>query len=278
MTPKQYLDRYTYLSFFSPWNNEQVNAPVVGYGSGWGKRGSDKKLGGECQAEFANFVRAMRVAHHGNPNTPCGARFFFKGLGLISPDEEFYPETFTHAFDGKGSPDEIIDTLRIAMAVGRIGLGNDRAGSPAPRYTAADYTAKFLTLDCNGLVGNYYGAGPSLHIKYYANPSRRRSSVNEVRVGDCVVTHSATSPYEHIALIEGWEPRGSQASVRLVEWGQAGGEDKHYSQTASVVEVGRGGESSFGVGWSTTSNIDGLASFRYVFAPMPGVGNPYGWS
>src|SRR2546423_10538990 len=119
MTPKQYLDRYTNLKFFNPWNNGQETAGITAYGSGWGKRGKDEKLGGQCQTEYLAFRKALRVAHHGT-DTECGSiiKFDRKPLGLIPTDEEFYPGTFTRTFNGKGSPDEIIDTLRIAMAVG----------------------------------------------------------------------------------------------------------------------------------------------------------------
>jgi hypothetical protein len=140
MTPKQYLDRYTYLKFFSPWNNAQVQAGITGYGSGWGTRGDKTKLGGQCQSELAAFARALRIAHHGNANTSCPARFTFdqRPLGLIPENEEFFPETFIHAFCGKGSPDEITDTLRVAMAIGRIGTDRDAAGYLPARPSAAD--------------------------------------------------------------------------------------------------------------------------------------------
>jgi hypothetical protein len=194
MTPKQYLDRYTYLELFSPWNNAQVSAGITGYGAGWGARGDKPNLGGQCQTELGAFKKALGMAHHGNANTSCGPRFKFeqKPLGLIPETEEFFPETFVHAFCGKGSPDEIIDTLRIAMAVGRIGTDRDCAGQLAARTSAADYAAAFMTLDCNGLVGNFYHDNPDAEISTYASPARRRTSASDVRVGDCIVTHSAT--------------------------------------------------------------------------------------
>ena len=184
MNPKEYLDRYTYLKFFSPWNFAQVSAGITGYGSGWGNRGDKPSLGGQCNSEFSAFRKALRVAHHGNVNTECGSRFKFdqKELGLIPPHEEFFPETFTHAFNGKGSPDEIIDTLRVAMAIGRIGFEKDYYRQPAARTTAADYAEAFMTLDCNGLVGNFYGANPDAHISNYANPARRRKAGRTYRV------------------------------------------------------------------------------------------------
>jgi hypothetical protein len=277
MTPKEYLDRYTYLKFYSPWNNAQVPAGISGYGSGWGNRGDNEKLGGQCNTEFAAFRDALRVAHHGDVRTACGARFKFdKTLGLIPASEEFFPETFVHAFNGKGSPDEIIDTLRVAMAIGRIGTDRDYYNKPPAKPTAAEYAAAFMTLDCNGLVGNFYGDNPDGHISNYASPGRRRTAGGNVQVGDCVVTHSATSPYEHIAVIQRWSFNGSTAEFDIVEWGEKGGEEKHY-KTKLTAQISSGPEKKFGIGWATKSNKDHQPSFRYIFEPSKR-SQPYGWS
>jgi len=281
MTPKQYLDRYTYLKFFSPWNNGQISAGISNYGSGWDKRNFISGKGKIVQTECLAFIRALRAAHHGNPNTPCGAKIFFnqRSLGLIRSDEEFYPETFTHAFDGKGSPDEIIDTLRVAMAIGRIGESAERdyARQPPARQSVQAYATDFMTLDCNGLVGNFFGVNPSNSIDFYAAPQRRRTSAGNVRVGDAVVTHCSQYPYEHVGLIADWSASGSTATVRIVEWGTFGDESKHYSKPGNVTIV-QGPEKTLGVGWVTKSNLNpNVDSFKYIFAP-PGDNEPHGWS
>jgi hypothetical protein len=278
--PKEYLDRYTYLKIFSPLNNELMRCGISNYGSGWdsrnGKSGAGKIIQSECQA----FIRALRAAHHGNVNTPCGSKFFFdkKPLGLIKATEDFYPETFTHAFDGKGSPDEIADTLRLAVAIGRIGTGRDAAGQATARLTVQQYATDFLTLDCNGLVGNYYGGNPSASIEVYASASRRRTSITSVQPGDAVVTHCAQYRYEHVALVQSWAPMGSTAKVQLVEWGWYGGEEVHYNKDPKTYTITTGPERSFGIGWATKSNRNAsVDSFRYVFA-RPGSDDPHGWS
>ena len=102
-------------------------------------------------------------------------------------------------------------------------------------------------------------------------------SAADVRVGDCIVTHSATSPSEHIGLIQEWSANGSSATVRIVEWGWYGDESVHYTQPISV-KIATGPVKSFGIGWATTSRKDGKASFRYIFAPARTGAEPYGWS
>jgi hypothetical protein len=234
----------------------------------------------ECKPNMQRLRRRCGSRITGTQIPPCGSKFFFnqKPLGLISSQEEFYPETFVHAFDGKGSPDEMRDTLRIALAIGRIGTDRDAAGQPPARPTAAAYATDFMTLDCNGLVGNYYGGNPSGDISSYAVPGRRRTSIGDVKVGDAIVTHCAAIPYEHVGLIQEWSSSGSTATVRIVEWGWYGGEDVHYSRTAHSVEIKKGPESSLGIGWVAKSNRNSaVTSFRYIFAP-PKDFNHHGWS
>jgi hypothetical protein len=288
MTPKQYLDRYTYLRFWSPWNMEQMLAGITEYGSGWDYRNGTEGAGKAMQQEFQAFNRALRIAHHGDAHTPCGEKFFFNEkplFCLIAPTEDFYISSFINAFLGKGSPDEIIDTLRIAVAIGRIGMDKDAAGQHPGRPTAQAYAKAFITLDCNGLVGNYYGGDPSASIEHYAHASRARKSAGEIQVGDAVVTHCAKFPFEHVGLIQECTPGGNGASIRIVEWGWKGGEEVHYSVTPKTYQIKQGPEKRFGVGWEASSHHQELGndqkkhavpSFRYVFAP-PGRGDPRGW-
>ena len=217
MTPKEYLDRYTYLRFFSPYNLAQLQAPIRNYGSGWKGpcRYGTSRSGLQIQKEYDLFLKALRVAHHGRNDTPCGSPFYFNQRPLfcaILPTEDFYGESFAHAFNGKGSPDEITDTLRLAMAVGRIGTERDVNGQQPGAATVQTYATDFLTLDCNGFVGNFYGGDPSAEIKTYASPARRRGSIHEVKVGDAIVTHCATYPHEHVGLIAEWRPAGTTRS------------------------------------------------------------------
>ena len=279
MTPKQYLDRYTYLAFFSPINFMPVFAPITGYGSGWDHRGKDHTLASQCQHECQLFRYALRVAHHGNSKAHCPEKMFFdkSPLGLISKTEDFYLSSFIRAYCGKGSPDEIIDTLRLATAIGRIGTDRDLAGNHPAAPTASAYATKYMTLDCNGLVGNYFGENPSSDISHFASHARRRKSGYEVQVGDAVVTHCSEAPYEHIALIQEWNFDGTNANVRLVEWGRSGGEDHHYSTVPKKYHIKQGKDSKYGIGWESNSHRKAnLKSFRYIFSPSND-GPPNGW-
>ena len=126
MTPKMYLDRYTYLSIPSPFDGMLLNCGLTGYGSGWNFRNGKAGAGIAIQHEYAVFRDALRKAHHGNALTPCGPQFYFseKPLARISRLEEFYSDSLVRAYVGKGSPDEITDALRLALALGRIGLAS----------------------------------------------------------------------------------------------------------------------------------------------------------
>jgi len=226
MTPKQYLDRYTYLSIPSPLNGVTLNCGLTGYGSGWNFRNGKSGAGATIQQEYAVFREALRKAHHGNAHTPCGPVFYFsdKPLAQIRPTEDFYADSLVRAYVGKGSPDEIADALRLALALGRIGTERDVNGKLPARMTVDQYARDFMTLDCNCLVGNFYGADPDAHISVYASPARRRTSISDVQPGDAIVTHCQQAPYEHVGLIEEWKPSGSSVRVKICEWGWYGNE------------------------------------------------------
>lgn len=282
MSPKEYLDRYTNLVLTDPVTTFPVTVNINGYGSGWGpEAGCNRKdVGPGCSREYnLFFVAALRIAHHGT-NTPIGSdRFYFNRNQVpnLEPTEEFYVSSFINAFVGKGSPDEICDTLRVARAIGRIGVGQDPAGHARNKVTVQQYADAFMTLDCNGLVGNFYGINPNTPVSAYANASRRRMRGADIRVGDAVVTLSEVGKFEHVALIAEWTYAGpadtGTAGVKLVEWGERGNESKHYTGLdASRVSATRGPNKNYGIGFPTPSGT----KFRYIFAP-PQIGAPRGW-
>lgn len=279
MTPKQFLDRYTYLKFLSPLNGIQISAGLSNYGSGKTRIGTGVATLAEVQREHQLFTWALRKAHHGNINMPCGPAFRFnqKPLGLIPAWEEFYANSFGRTFLGKASPDEIIDTLRIAMAVGRIGTDRDVNGQSPASPSAQAYVTRFVTLDCNGLAGAYFGVDGDVDISTFASPARRRNSMGEIRVGDAVVTHCTKSPCEHIGVIDEFINNGNgTADVRIVEWGWWGDEKAHY-RSLGKMKIKQGPERSYGLGWESPSNrVPGTTSFRYVFGP-PAANGPLGW-
>ena len=287
LTPKAYLDRYTKLVFSNPLDDTQVETSLTGYGSGWGpEKGCNRKtLGPKAQQEYARLKAALQKHLSGSGKIkPLPRMFKFDAapLGSIAPGEEFYNISLIHTFVGKGSPDEIRDTMRLAVALSRIGGTKDRAGQAAGASTVSEYMTRYITLDCNGLVGNYYGMNniPDLSVGSYAVPARRRLSMNDVRTGDCIVTHSKAIPYEHIALVDVWQAtenvptKDMKGTVFIIaEWGQSGGEDKHYTGAAAkTVKVGPGPEKGFGIAFEGAGG-----SYRYVFAPPPSFSDNNGW-
>jgi len=283
MTPKEYLDRYTSLDVPDPNTGFTTTVNITGYGSGWGpEEGCNRTdVGPVCNQEYnTRFVPALRVAHHGR-NTPIGStQFYFNqnSVGDFQPTEDFYVSSFVNAFVGKGSPDEITDTLRVALAVGRVGAGPDAAGGRHNAFSLQQYVDTYITLDCNGLVGNYYGIDPNTAVKSYANVGRRRLRARDVQVGDAVVTIPTLSKkFEHVALIEYWQCIGDTddtgtALIKIVEWGEAGDETVHYTgDNPRQLPITFGPDRTYGVGFSTEEG-----KFRYIFAP-PQLGDPRGW-
>src|SRR5581483_11294877 len=166
MDPKSFLYLYTYLKIIDPFTNLPVTCGSSGYGSGWGddnRRGDGVATGKDCQTECVNyFLPAVRMAHHGKPYTETGSPFHFdqNKVANIDPGETFSIGAFIRAFNGKGTPEDIASTLRVARAVGRIGFDHDPNGHRPARASVAAYSTAFMTLDCNGLVGNYFKINP----------------------------------------------------------------------------------------------------------------------
>jgi hypothetical protein len=284
MTPAAYVELYHDLVFDDPRTGQRTAAEVGGYGSGWGpEQGCNRKTQGPlCSIEFNQFYTpALRMLHHGNALTPCGNPFYFrqKPLGNVSPDEEFYVGALIRAFNGKGSPDEITDALRLALAIGRVGTTTDANGKPASNGRVGEYCGRFITLDCNGLSGNYYGIDPNTKVSDYAVPGRRRMDIRNIAQADALVTVAANGNHEHIAVVESCEVVSRKAdgtgTVRLaiVEWGEAGDITTHRKKLAGpngdgIVSVTRGARYGLAI-------VSGSSS-RYFFAP-PQTPTPRRW-
>jgi hypothetical protein len=104
--------------------------------------------------------------------------YLFKLLDVVMP------------FFGKGSPSNLRDVFWLASKYKRVTAA-----------TARDYSTKYLGLDCNGFVGNFWGINPSTPIESY--DKNRRRQFDDVDVGDALIFyHKGTThnPY-HIATI-----------------------------------------------------------------------------
>lgn len=290
MRPKQYLDRYTTLKIPDPRTGVTLTVPMTGYGSGWDddelmlKENPDAKpkgnrgpLGPICQAECnGGFGQALRHAYDPNKHKSVPAAFHFTEGPLYEmfKGEQFFKMSYIRAFGGKGSPDEIIDTLRLALAIGRIGMDKDLAGKKPAKPTLQEYVKLYFTLDCNGLTGNYYGIHPSWALKAYADPKKARKTPQDVKIGDVVVTVKPTGKCKHVALIDEYTliagaSKSPKCNLTVAEWGSAGDEDAHYN--AAHVTIEKGPDAKFGIGWKVPSG-----NFRYIFAP-PETSEPRGW-
>lgn len=217
--------------------------------------------------------------------------------------ENFYWQSIRRAFGFKGSPAEMRDVLRLAVRVGRIGMGKkDVAGQPVAAPTMAAYARNHFSLDCNGLVGNYFGLSPELYIGAWASisdreekniakktaaqegwngwvkaavlsldhiPLRPRKAASEAKHGDVLIDVQDGKDFAHIGMVESPTDQGNgQVNWRVVEWGSATteariGTDKDSHIKPFVnVKLTQGPNKAFGVGHASM----GGRRFRYLFA------------
>ena len=164
----------------------------------------------------------------------------------MDPNEEFSKPGLRRAFAGRASPEEFLDTLRLARLVGRCTSDN------APTYGQA-----WFGLDCNAFVGNYQGISPSSSIASYVSgygtkaeikgatddvyitrnllPLPPIEKVEDIKKGTVIVTYrpgSTTSHgdhWGHIGLVQsfGPDPAPNKMSLHVIEWGKKGGIASH---------------------------------------------------
>jgi len=96
--------------------------------------------------------------------------FYFPETDVLGKNgEPFYKPGFDRVFAGRGSPAEIRDVLRLAFRAGRIGKGGIRANFDS-------YVHDFITLDCNGFMGNFFNLSPHMHIANWATANAANTS------------------------------------------------------------------------------------------------------
>jgi len=172
--------------------------------------------------------------------------FYIKGSKVISSDEPFTYGGLQRAFLGRGSPDEMIDAVRLAVAVKRC--------KPSE---VTSYAQKWFGSDCNAFVGNWLGVSPSTSISAYANgygdgiPSGATPDVlvtkdivklppitdpAKIGQGSLVLTFgtpskSSASHWKHVALVQDIRPAGpGKYYLTLAEWGHDGGFESHMTR------------------------------------------------
>ena len=180
--------------------------------------------------------------------------FYFPATDVLGKTEEpFYKNGYNRVFAGRGSPMEIRDVLRLAIRAGRIGKGGVRP-------TLDAYVYDFMTLDCNGFMGNLFNLSPHMHIANWATGDGTKSddyyddigwleadkmtkgylplkpilSVGDITPCDVIITVKrnvmlSMGRFVHIAVVDGISPAGNgKHYVQVVEWGGHGA-DKHYA-------------------------------------------------
>ena len=201
---------------------------------------------GDGVTERGKLLSAIAKARKDSSGSSVPSLFTLPaGLG-IPADEQFCRHAIRRCYAGRGSPHEMIDTVRLAVAFGRV----------KHPISSDQYAEKWFGSDCNAFVGNWLGVSPSLSIRSYftgygsgsipgAVPSVEASrdcvplkpiaSIADITQGTVLVTHGApradtNKTYKHIALVESIAPAtGGKHRVELAEWGVPGGYESHHN-------------------------------------------------
>ncbi len=164
----------------------------------------------------------------------------------IPASEEFCRYSIRRSYAGRGSPHEMFDTVRLAVAFGFV----------KHPISAGGYAVKWFGSDCNAFVGNWLGISPSISVRSYlcgygsgaipksvpsveatrnCVPLKPIASIGEITQGTVVVTYGpprkgSKKVYKHIALVESLAPAtGGKHRLELAEWGAPGGFETHHN-------------------------------------------------
>jgi hypothetical protein len=239
MAPSDYVDLY---HSFNSWS---LDAPCLGSISRY-ISGSGLKQRSEYEMVMSQVITKFKLQAKSVYSLP--PTFYIKGHPVIDASEPFYRESIKRAFDGRGTPEECRDALRMAVLPGRC--------SP---LATVNYVKDWFGLDCNTLVGNYLGISSGCAIFAYvvgygkgalgggtpAEEASRQylplppSDINTIGEGSVLVTYSPEKAgmkrWEHIALIDTFVLQGlpngdtARGSMTIVEWGTQGGQSVHVS-------------------------------------------------
>jgi hypothetical protein len=110
-------------------------------------------------------------------------------------------------FYGKGSPDQIDTAIWLASRYGRVKVSNIQ-----------QWSDDHLGLDCNGFVGNYWGANPENPIVWY-DRDRRKNTPLGIYIGDALIFYKTlqdTVPF-HIAVVEEVSSIASPVAMKITQ-------------------------------------------------------------
>lgn len=188
MTPREYLDWYENLTV--PLVSGAVVTGVDCHEYRINTHSSDPDHRASAgQVAWNNLHRAL--LRHGLRNHPV---FHFDLTGEEADEREL-----RLVFQGKGTPEGIIQVLRLANAVGLV---------QGTRAALNDYCTLYLGIDCSGFVTNYLRHNGRADLprevpaKYYRHHGQLRARLEWVRPGDVM----AFTQTNHVVLIDRVDP------------------------------------------------------------------------
>jgi hypothetical protein len=251
MSPSDYVREYHQLVVNDTRLKLFATAHITGY---------QINASGE-QANLLNALKAVLGLKKGIVLKENYGSFKFPAGDVMDPSEPFFWQGIRRAFGYKASPCEMKDVLRLAYRCGRIGKPSERdaAGQRPAAPTPETYARTFFSLDCNGLVGNYFGLSPEVLIDCWASISQKtekkiidtvnghdrvaaipgwngwvraavktldyipltpRTKASEAKTGDVLITVKKDGTYKHIALVDFVGVLDDDTvNWRIVEWG-----------------------------------------------------------
>jgi hypothetical protein len=238
MSPQDYVNEYH--AFNVNHSDLTVSSAISRYISG-----SNTTQRAEFEAIMSRLITKFKIGGVHAYNAP--RTFYISGVDGFSSGEPFFRLGLCRAFDGRGTPEEFTDALRLAVLTGRC-----------KREDAASYARKWFGIDCNTLVGNWVGLSSGTAIFAYvlgygtgklaggtdADEATRHllplppaETISSIDQGSVLVTYAPKATgmkrWEHIALIQSFSGQETtagatgSATATIVEWGQAGGAEAH---------------------------------------------------
>lgn len=238
MTPFEYLDRYHSLQVIDGRLDIHAVVDIKNYISGW--------QGNQMQ-EYGNVLEPVAKYFHLKGWAAVPEKFWICD-GTMDCNEAFYRASVRRTFEGRGSPDDMADTLRLAVWSKRCKAAQ-----------AGTYAAQWFGQDCNSFVGNYLGISPSTSIAAYAHgyghsptlsgatpdvytsrylvPLEPDSNYGDIAQGDVLCTFGSPdnngNRWRHIGIVQditllgpGSDTR-QDAVISIAEWGTNGGVSVH---------------------------------------------------
>jgi len=233
MTPFEYADQYHQLQLQDSLLGLDVTLNISKYKADW-------DMEDVAEASTVLNLVAMKFLKLRSVNE-VPAIFRIPNSPKVDPTEDFCCAGIRRAFASRGSPDEMIDALRIAVLVGR-------PGNLSPK----EYGEKWFGQDCNSFAGNYIGLSPMIPIASYATGTQLGTTYSEqdcrqflplpprndesqalwgIQTGDVLLTFGKFDkrgiPWRHIAIVQNLMGSFSSATLSIAEWGEKGGKPQH---------------------------------------------------